>query len=323
MPITALPTPPTRDDPSNFAQRADDFLAALPAFATETNAVAAEVEADRVAVDAQTALVLPAASAALGAANYKGVWSSMSGAVALPASVYHAGRFWIALEAIANVATETPGVSSKWAPLVDDVGVLGFFATTTAPAGWLKANGAAVSRTAYAALFDRIGTTFGAGDGSSTFNLPDMRGEFVRALDDGRGVDAGRILGSAQANQNASHTHTGTTGNQSADHTHTGTTSTNGSHAHGVIGGAFASGTKGLGEGSARVVQASDNSGSEAYRTTMPATGQQILTNEGSHNHTVTTGGVSSNHTHSFTTAASGGTEARPRNVAWLACIRY
>lgn len=323
MAMTPLPTPPTRDDPANFAQRADDFMAALPHFATEANALAAEVDGNRATVAGQTALVIPAASAALGAANYKGVWSSMSGAVALPASVYHAGRFWIALEAIANVATETPGVSSKWAPLVDDVGVLGFFATSTAPNGWLKANGAAVNRTTYAALFARIGTTYGVGDGSSTFNLPDMRGEFARGLDDGRGVDGGRALGSAQAGDNKSHTHTGTTGNQSADHTHSGTTSSVGDHVHGVIGGAFASGTKGLGEGTARVVQASDNSGSEAYRFNMPANGLSILSNAGAHNHTVTTGGVSANHTHSFTTASTGGTEARPRNVAWLACIRY
>lgn len=73
------------------------------------------------------------------------------------------------------------------------------FARATAPTGWLKANGAAVSRTTYNALFTAIGTAFGAGDGSTTFNLPDLRGEFPRGLDDGRGVDAGRALGSAQA----------------------------------------------------------------------------------------------------------------------------
>ena len=72
------------------------------------------------------------------------------------------------------------------------------FAGQTAPAGWLKANGAAVSRTAYAALFAAIGTTYGAGDGRSTFNLPDLRGEFIRGWDDGRGIDRGRALGSAQ-----------------------------------------------------------------------------------------------------------------------------
>ena len=78
------------------------------------------------------------------------------------------------------------------------VGEVAFFARATPPSGWLKANGAAVSRTTYAALFAAIGTTFGAGDGRSTFNLPDLRGEFVRGLDDGRNVDAGRRLGTAQ-----------------------------------------------------------------------------------------------------------------------------
>ena len=70
--------------------------------------------------------------------------------------------------------------------------------TASAPAGWLKANGAAVSRTTYAALFAIIGTTYGAGDGATTFNLPDLRGEFVRGLDDGRGVDPGRVIGASQ-----------------------------------------------------------------------------------------------------------------------------
>ncbi len=71
-------------------------------------------------------------------------------------------------------------------------------ATATPPAGWLKANGSAISRTAYSALFAVIGTTYGVGDGSTTFNLPDLRGEFIRGYDDSRGVDAGRTLGSAQ-----------------------------------------------------------------------------------------------------------------------------
>ena len=77
-------------------------------------------------------------------------------------------------------------------------GAVLYFAGQTAPAGWLKANGAAVSRTAYAALFAAIGTTYGAGDGSTTFNLPDLRGEFMRGWDDGRGIDHGRAFGSAQ-----------------------------------------------------------------------------------------------------------------------------
>lgn len=78
-------------------------------------------------------------------------------------------------------------------------GAVMYFAGQTAPTGWLKANGAAVSRTAYAALFAAIGTTYGTGDGRTTFNLPDLRGEFVRGWDDGRGIDSRRALGSGQS----------------------------------------------------------------------------------------------------------------------------
>lgn len=78
-------------------------------------------------------------------------------------------------------------------------GAVMYFAGQTAPTGWLKANGAAVSRTTYAALFAAIGTTYGAGDGRNTFNLPDLRAEFLRGWDDGRGIDSGRAFGSAQS----------------------------------------------------------------------------------------------------------------------------
>lgn len=87
-------------------------------------------------------------------------------------------------------------------------GDVDFKPRTSAPAGWLKCNGATVNRTTYAALFAAIGTTFGAGDGATTFALPDLRGEFVRGLDDGRGVDSARAIGSAQAHQYPSHAHT-------------------------------------------------------------------------------------------------------------------
>jgi phage-related tail fiber protein len=87
-------------------------------------------------------------------------------------------------------------------------GTVIYVAMASAPSGYLKANGAAVSRTTYAVLFAAIGTTFGSGDGSTTFNLPDLRSEFIRGLDDGRGVDTGRALGSSQADELKSHTHT-------------------------------------------------------------------------------------------------------------------
>ena len=86
-------------------------------------------------------------------------------------------------------------------------GAVSAFAMNSAPTGWLKANGSAVSRTTYANLFTAIGTLYGVGDGSTTFNLPDLRGEFIRGFDDARGVDSGRVMGSAQADAFKSHTH--------------------------------------------------------------------------------------------------------------------
>lgn len=77
-------------------------------------------------------------------------------------------------------------------------GAVSYFAMNTPPSGWLKANGAQISRTTYSALFANIGTTYGAGNGSTTFTLPDLRGEFLRSWDDGRGVDGGRGIGSFQ-----------------------------------------------------------------------------------------------------------------------------
>lgn len=75
------------------------------------------------------------------------------------------------------------------------------------PSGWLECNGQAVSRTTYAALFSAIGTTFGSGDGSTTFNLPDLRGEFIRGFDNGASVDSGRVFGSNQTGQVGDHKH--------------------------------------------------------------------------------------------------------------------
>lgn len=82
---------------------------------------------------------------------------------------------------------------------IANAGTIAYFSMSTAPTGWIKANGAAVSRTTYSDLFTAIGTTYGSGDGSTTFNIPDLRGEFPRGWDDGRGVDSGRSFGSAQS----------------------------------------------------------------------------------------------------------------------------
>lgn len=103
--------------------------------------------------------------------------------------------------------------------LATPVGVVSAYAGTLAPPAYLFCNGSAVSRTTYSALFAVIGTTYGGGDGSTTFNLPDLRGEFIRGLDSGRGIDSGRTLGSFQADELKQHSHdfvTGVTGDADA-----------------------------------------------------------------------------------------------------------
>lgn len=93
--------------------------------------------------------------------------------------------------------------------------------TETPPSGWLECNGAAVSRTTYATLFAFIGTRAGAGDGSTTFNVPDLRGYFMRGWDHAAGNDpnagtrtdsgdgtSGDHVGTKQADALAAHIHT-------------------------------------------------------------------------------------------------------------------
>ena len=157
------------------------------------------------------------------------------------------------------------------------------FAGATVPTGWLKCNGALLSRTTYAALFAVIGTTYGAGDGSTTFALPDLRGEFVRGFDDARGVDTGRALGSAQAGQNASHTHTAST-------------SPAGGHNH-------------VFENLARQSDLDRGAGNASLWSIDSSVTQ-------------TTSAVG-DHTHAITVDASGGNESRPRNVAMHYIIKY
>mgnify|MGYP003647579925 CR=1 FL=1 len=100
------------------------------------------------------------------------------------------------------------GVYSKQeSDLLAPAGQIAYFAMSTPPAGWLKANGALISRTAYARLFASLGESYGAGDGFNNFKLPDLRGEFIRGYDDGRTVDAGRVFGSWQSDAFKSHSH--------------------------------------------------------------------------------------------------------------------
>lgn len=100
-------------------------------------------------------------------------------------------------------------------------GAIQAFSYATAPDGWLECDGAEVSRTEYSKLYEVIGDTYGSGDGSTTFNIPDLRGQFIRGWDNGRGVDTNRVLGSNQDSQNLAHSHTGIA-------------QTAGSHTHGI-----------------------------------------------------------------------------------------
>jgi len=167
------------------------------------------------------------------------------------------------------------------------------YAGNTAPAGWLKCNGAAISRSTYSALFAVVGSTYGAGNGTSTFNVPDLRGEFVRGWDDARGVDATRAIGSAQGESYLSHAHGISDpghahGAADSGHDHWYTTSSTNNQA-------AAGGTA-----------AQSNSGTFGTAT---STGYANITIYGAA--TGITG-----------TAAAGGAETRPRNVALLYCIK-
>jgi len=73
------------------------------------------------------------------------------------------------------------------------VGVVNPFAGATAPSGWLLCYGQAISRTQYPVLFTTLSTTYGSGDGSTTFNIPDMRGRAVAGKDDMGGTAASRL----------------------------------------------------------------------------------------------------------------------------------
>lgn len=163
------------------------------------------------------------------------------------------------------------GVSRK---LHEKVGTVKYWPSSTLPAGWLKANGAAISRTTYAALFAELGTIYGNGDNVTTFNIPDLRGEFVRGWDDGRGVDSGRAIATAQGDENKLHAHDVFV---RSDNTMSAS----------AVGGYGASGPIGI---------LGSNGGTTAYRSLEP-NGSRIVNTAGS--------------------------EARPRNIAMMAIIKY
>jgi microcystin-dependent protein len=195
----------------------------------------------------------------------------------------------------------------------------------TAPAGYLVCDGSLQSITLYSNLFAEIGYSYG-GSGS-TFRLPDLRGEFIRGHDGGRGVDLGRALGSAQGDLTASHIHNTTlSGNTDfgGSHNHTANSSVNDlGHSHLMPGDdqlSFANGAAGWPARSA---------GGFSYdaRSTPGGGGQVWLTSDSATGITVATSlATSPTHAHSVSlsgaTSATGGAETRPRNVSLTPIIK-
>lgn len=140
---------------------------------------------------------------------------------------------------------------------------------TSAPSGWLLCDGSAISRTTYASLFSAIGTTFGVGDGSSTFNIPDARGRVIVGKDDMGGSAASRITsagsgitGTTLGATGGAETHTLTEAQMPA-HTHTaGNPATQGEGYH--LGG-------GGGTVEPGAVATSSTGGSQAHNNTQPS----------------------------------------------------
>ena len=188
-------------------------------------------------------------------------------------------------------------------------GTIIWYGGSSAPVGYLKCNGDTIPdgsgtvqgvSTNFAVLYAVIGAT-----------IPDLRGEFVRAWDDGKGTDSGRAIRSTQTDVIESHNHVATTGTDGA-HTHT-ADSANDTHTH-----------------VHSVTQETEWDDDNNYANQIKVSnygdatvGDIDLTD--THNHTIAVHNVDSTHTHNIAVQnqANGGTETRPRNVALLACIKY
>ncbi|WP_339538365.1 phage tail-collar fiber domain-containing protein [Pseudomonas sp. RA_15y_Pfl2_54] len=206
-------------------------------------------------------------------------------------------------------------------------GMVAAFAMDVPPPGWLRCNGAVVSRKTYAALFARIGVVFGVGDDSTTFGLPDLRGLFLRGKDDGRGLDPSRVLGSFQDMMIHSHGHTASAA-AVGDHGHSAWTDAQGNHAHRAWTDAqgahnhSAPSSPGIGQGAGGINSVQQAAG--AHETSWAGQHAHNIGMDAAGNHAHNVGiGAGGAHTHGVTVAAAGGTETRPKNMALLFCIKY
>ena len=104
-------------------------------------------------------------------------------------------------------------------PIFPSGGIIAY-TMPNAPLGWLVCDGAEINRYSYKELFAIIGTTFGSGDGSTTFNLPNYQGAFLRGTGTGGGY-SGPAANTSQAHATQTHNHTATTTITDPGHTHT------------------------------------------------------------------------------------------------------
>jgi microcystin-dependent protein len=171
-------------------------------------------------------------------------------------------------------------------------GILTPFAGTSAPDGWIICDGGAISRTTFADLFDVIGTTYGAGNGSTTFNIPDLRSR----VPIGKGTTVNNALGStdgiAEASRSLTHNHSVTVAGHFHDMSGAGSTlSTNIAHTHASssVSGTITISTYDLSHSH------DGTTGTESQgHTHSGSTGWQSA----NHSHSGTTGGHSADHTH-------------------------
>ncbi|MEJ2767540.1 phage tail protein [Mycetohabitans sp. B46] len=201
-----------------------------------------------------------------------------------------------------------------------NVGQVGYFFRSSAPMGWLAADGAMVSRTEYAALWEAMGCP-DTGDGLTTFTLPDLRGYFLRGLDLGAGRDFGRTLGSVQDSQNKAHAHAASA-SADGNHVHSAWTDEQGLHRHGVHDPGHNHGTEvPHGGGHAHFRSVVGPFGISGYYNTHHAHTGISIHDAGNHAHSVSIGDAG-NHSHTITVNGDGGEEARPANIALLVCIK-
>lgn len=151
---------------------------------------------DSIAADGQTPITGP-----LKFPDGSGLAPSISFLTNTNDGIYHPGaaQVGIALAGVSSFVFGVPsasaggGVTGLGGAILSPLGIISDFTGATAPAGWFFPYGQAVSRTTYAELFAVIGTTYGAGDGTTTFNLPDLRGRSVSGRDDMGGTAANRV----------------------------------------------------------------------------------------------------------------------------------